>query len=111
MDARKQRKSLNAVHNDEIWKDHISREIVAQKHWPEKWGYVLDIYKEIQAQADNKEDHLKNNNRENTFPKTNAQMIGWKSALNKLNQYGISEIRAKGKSDIFKTFDWPQESQ
>ena len=28
-------------------KDHINRELLAQKHWPEKWGFLSDIYKDV----------------------------------------------------------------
>ena len=28
-------------------KDHINRELLAQKHWPKKWGFLSDIYKDV----------------------------------------------------------------
>ena len=115
MDGRKLGKSLNVVHNDEIWKDHINRELLGQKHWPQKWGFLSDIYKELQPapvldKDDNKEQGTsKVNNRK--FPATDSQMIGWKSALSTQNAYGIPEGRAKGKCDLLRTFNWPAESQ
>ena len=51
------------------------------------------------------------NDGKKAFPKTNSRMIGWKSATNKSNPYGISDVRARGKCDILRTFDWPPESQ
>ena len=38
-------------------------------------------------------------------------MIGWKSAVDKRCPYGVPENQARGKCDILKTFDWPQEGQ
>ena len=49
--------------------------------------------------------------KKNGFPATHAQMIGWKSALTKRDAYGIPETRARGKCDILRTFNWPQEGQ
>lgn len=45
------------------------------------------------------------------FPRTDSQMVGWKSAVAKRNPYGVPENQARGKCDILRTFDWPQESQ
>lgn len=127
MDGRKIGKSLNMVHNDEIWKDHIQSELLAQKHWPQKWGFLSEIYKELQP---NNGDSAANSvetsaaassssggvaqkaggDREK-FPETHSQMIGWKSALSKRNPYGIPEGRAEGRGDLYRTFNWPQEGQ
>jgi len=118
MDGRKLGKSLNVCHNDEIWKDHISRELLTQKHWPQKWGFLSDIYKELQtkdASNDSEQSNTSDNQQQieekKKFPESHSRMIGWKSALTKKNAYGISEASARGKCDILRTFDWPQESQ
>lgn len=116
MDGRKLGKSLNVVHNDEIWKDHINRELIAQKHWPQKWGFLSDIYKELRSEEkpNSTNDDTKKSEpkiRKSKFPATDSNMIGWKSALTKQNPYGIPEGRARGRCDILRTFNWPQESQ
>ena len=122
MDGRKLGKSLNMVHNDEIWKDHIQSELLAQKHWPQKWGFLSDIYKELQsnttgessgqASTDAAGSSSQNSGKPPVkFPETHSQMIGWKSALSKRNPYGIPEGRAEGRGDLYRTFNWPQEGQ
>ena len=72
--------------------------------------------KEGQKQESNdkesvKESTEKNIQKKNGFPETHAKMIRWKSALTKRDTYGIPETRARGKCDILRTFNWPQEGQ
>ncbi|CAH1791670.1 unnamed protein product [Owenia fusiformis] len=41
-------KHLHFVHNDEIWKDHIRRELQSQtRKWPEKWGFLTKEYRQM----------------------------------------------------------------
>uniref|UniRef100_A0A7M6DMM5 Uncharacterized protein n=1 Tax=Clytia hemisphaerica TaxID=252671 RepID=A0A7M6DMM5_9CNID len=116
-ESHKLKKSLNVVHSDEIWKDHIGRELLAQRNWPQKWGFLSDIYKELEQET--KEDSTSHNHKIKTpkeetkksYPRTDAQMIGWKSAVARRNPYGVPEAHARGKCDILKTFEWPQEGQ
>ena len=72
--------------------------------------------KEGQKQESNdkesvKESTEKNIQKKNGFRETHAKIIGWKSALTKRDTYGIPETRARGKCDILRTFNWPQEGQ
>ncbi len=44
-----------------------------------------------------------------TFPKTSAQVIGWKASKAATHTYGIPESRARGKCDVLRVLQWPHE--
>merc|ERR1712080_224305 len=114
MDGRKLGKASNVVHNDEIWKDQVQRGLLAQQVWSQKWGYICDVYKEIHPASKTTNDQQNTTEtvtKEQKFPQTDAQMIGWKSAKSTRDAYGIPEARAKGRRDFYKTLHWPPGSQ
>ena len=43
------------------------------------------------------------------FPKTSAQVIGWKSAGSSEHTYGVREQRARRKCDLVRVLKWPYE--
>ena len=43
------------------------------------------------------------------FPKTSAQMIGWRASKVSTHAYGIPESRARGKCDVLRVLQWPHE--
>ena len=43
------------------------------------------------------------------FPKTSAQMVGWKSSIAAKDVYGIPDTRARGKCDVLRVLQWPHE--
>ncbi len=50
-----------------------------------------------------------NANEKMPFPKTSAQMVGWKSASAAKDAYGIPDTRASGKCDVLRVLQWPHE--
>ena len=105
-------KGCNFVHNDEIWKDHVKRELDLQKKWPDTWGFLAqgteeDLTKEdLLARSETESADAKGN-----YPQTDAQKIGYKvtelPTYQAENKYGKF---AKGKYGIDKVLDWPSES-
>eukprot|EP00794_Sanderia_malayensis_P020158 gene20158-22133_t len=120
------RKNYNFINSNEIWKDHIRRETLTQIKCPEKWGFLSDIYKELKQSPDKLSTEesgempknglperatavTKNDAEKKPFPKTSAQMVGWKSSATAKDAYGIPDTRAKGKCDVLRVFQWPHE--
>ncbi|KAM7439740.1 hypothetical protein ABFA07_010929 [Porites harrisoni] len=125
-------KACNFVHNDEIWKDHVNRELLSQRRWPDKWGFLASEYRKLQQQTlrigqeglelqqeknidreptEDSEEKGKTTKRVTrdekvTFPETTSQMIGWKPKILQRNEV---ERHARGKQDIVKLFKWPRE--
>lgn len=44
-----------------------------------------------------------------SFPRTSAQVIGWKASKGSTCTYGIPESRARGKCDVLRVLQWPHE--
>ncbi|XP_074630242.1 ciliary microtubule inner protein 1-like [Acropora palmata] len=123
-------KACNFVHIDEIWKDHIRRELLSQRRWPEKWGFLAYEYQQLQQETlkigldpefgmfeEKKEEltstegveeklHTTNDTKKKIFPGTSSQMIGWRREALQRNEV---ERHARGKQDIVKLFKWPRE--
>ena len=111
----------NFVHNDEIWKDHVKRELDLQKKWPETWGFLAQGTEEKNAkekvlekkEATDQDQDNKDSVQDSKFeyPKTDAQKIGYK--VTELPTYQTEKKYgkfAKGKYGIDKVLDWPPES-
>jgi len=41
-------KVINFVDHDEIWKQHVRKEIKAAKEWPDDYGFIVDNQKETE---------------------------------------------------------------
>ncbi|ESO82663.1 hypothetical protein LOTGIDRAFT_203280 [Lottia gigantea] len=129
-------KNINFVAQDQIWKDHVSGEIVAAKNWPETWDFLNKKYEDLveedfpqitermKNKSSTKKDltslvqvrpvtpieeyiHVKPSPR--PFPKTTSQMVGWRSADRSLalEKYG-KYSRPKG--GLVKQLNWPNEA-
>lgn len=103
-------KVCNFVHNDEIWKDHVKRELDMQKKWPDTWGFLSQgKEKKDKSMIEKKEPEelvLQTN-----YPQTDAQKIGY--MVTNLPTYQAENMYgkfAKGKYGIDKVLDWPPES-
>ncbi|XP_068683332.1 ciliary microtubule inner protein 1-like [Montipora foliosa] len=126
-------KACNFVHNDEIWKDHVNSELLSQRRWPDKWGFLASEYRQLQRETlkiglDSEMDIMEEEEKKEStstegieeknetrkivadndkmiFPGTSSQMIGWRRETHR-NEV---ERHARGKQDIVKLFKWPRE--
>ncbi|KAK6185975.1 hypothetical protein SNE40_008099 [Patella caerulea] len=132
--ATKALKNCNFVAQDQIWKDHVTGEMIAAKNWPNNWDFLNNKYEDLvkddfphlkdKKKTDAKQDltslvrvkpvtpieeyvHVQPSPR--PFPKTTSQMVGWRSgnrdmALEKYGGY------SRPKGGLVKQLNWPNEA-
>ncbi|XP_069372159.1 ciliary microtubule inner protein 1-like [Paralichthys olivaceus] len=113
---------INFVHQDEIWKAHVNMEKDSAEIWPNKWGFLTEVYKEYKTDVKLKtsfqmELHLVP--RPETppekfiqvgpsppIPQTTQALIGWRSgrAHLQLEKYGAVH---HGRRSFVKELGWP----
>ncbi|XP_013407845.1 uncharacterized protein C20orf85 [Lingula anatina] len=131
-------KHVHFVHNDEIWKDHVHREMQSFiKKWPESWGFLKTEYtrmnrilvgkrgtpsptpptsdRSLLLQKPQKLLRLPPIQGANLlkgikpgFPVTTAQEVGWKSTKKDCLLEKYGR-HARGQTGIRKLFNWPRE--
>uniref|UniRef100_A0A3Q3B8W7 Uncharacterized protein n=2 Tax=Kryptolebias marmoratus TaxID=37003 RepID=A0A3Q3B8W7_KRYMA len=96
-DSKRTSERINFVHRDEIWKAHIKIEKDSDEAWPNKWGFLTEVYKEYDMKNEKLKEALKDMTvqqrvrpltppQENTHvgpsppvPQTTQAFIGWRS--------------------------------
>lgn len=126
-------KVINFVHNDEIWKSHVSSEKQAAQKWPGEWGFITEHCENIEKQfIKSREKGPKNDEKlqlpkelrqspctpieayiksgkSPKYPATTSGKIGWRSSQKEYNLeiYG-RYCRANG--SLYKQLGWPAEA-
>ncbi|XP_028398498.1 uncharacterized protein LOC114522079 [Dendronephthya gigantea] len=132
--TRAQGKVYNFVHADEIWKDHVIRELQSQKKWTEQWGYLFEEYQKLQENllnigseleeelemkqalelAQNLEQNLECSDLKleevEGIPLVARQGLADCTVRKDISSH-IARLQenAKGKNDILKMLQWPRE--
>ncbi|KAL5463507.1 hypothetical protein EMCRGX_G032407 [Ephydatia muelleri] len=96
-------KGCNIVHNDEIWKDHVRRELMMQRKWPHVWGFLAsqNEYK-IQTTVAAVQRYSHHHG-------TTAGMVGVRWSVANAQRIKAWTDRTHYRSSTEKTFKWPKE--
>ncbi|XP_028516855.1 uncharacterized protein LOC110245732 isoform X2 [Exaiptasia diaphana] len=115
--------------------DHVQMEIVAQRKWPDRWGFFAETYDQLEQSLEEIGDEIPPNakvknttadlatrafeiydfkpeksgkNPNEKFPETDSKHIGWRLNFKApISQY---IIKSTGKKDILRQLEWPAES-
>ncbi|XP_018533762.1 uncharacterized protein C20orf85 [Lates calcarifer] len=126
-DSKRTSEPINFVHQDEIWKAHVKVEKDSAEVWPNKWGFLTEVYKEFRresvklngAVSVEPPHHLDPQPATPTekyihvgpsppLPQTTQGLIGWRSGHShlQLEKYGM--VR-HGRRSFLKELGWPLE--
>ncbi|XP_033482307.1 ciliary microtubule inner protein 1-like [Epinephelus lanceolatus] len=116
---------INFVHQDEIWKAHVKVEKDSAEVWPNKWGFLTEVYKEYEGESVKlKEEvrvkpphHLASGPATTPdksihvgpsppVPQTTQALIGWRSAHSHL-QLEKHITMHHGRRSFLKELGWP----
>ncbi|KAI6646472.1 hypothetical protein LOD99_12593 [Oopsacas minuta] len=107
-------KGCNFVHNNEIWKDHVKKELALQKKWPDTWGFLSQGKEENNKKEtvlEKSDGESENKESQTNYPQTDTQKIGYKvTELPTYQAEGKYGKFAKRKYGIDKVLDWSPES-
>ncbi|XP_058487176.1 uncharacterized protein C20orf85-like [Solea solea] len=110
---------INFVHQDEIWKAHVKLEKDSAEIWPNKWGFLTEVYKEYKTEnmrlkeAERAEpqpvtppDKYIHVGPSPPIPRTTQALIGWRSGHShlQLDKYGVVH---HGRRSFLKELGWP----
>ncbi|XP_037535683.1 uncharacterized protein C20orf85 homolog [Nematolebias whitei] len=118
-------KRTNFVHQDEIWKAHVTFEKDSGKAWPNKWGFLTEIYKEYDTKNQELKEGLKQTlppqptvppfippqkytvvGPSPPVPHTSQAFIGWRSGHSHLQLEKYSIVH-HGRRSFLKELGWP----
>lgn len=99
-----QKGGKNIVHEEQIWRDHISSEIETRNRWENNWGFTKDLYREMSAATLAAEGKVEVESQRTPIPATTQGLIGWRKT-NPL--YRNLSHEARGVKSIHKHFKWP----
>ncbi|XP_062267891.1 ciliary microtubule inner protein 1-like [Platichthys flesus] len=116
---------INFVHQDEIWKAHVNMEKDSAEIWPNRWGFLTEVYKEYK---------LENVKLKTSFrvepplhlvplpetppeksiqvgpsppvPQTTQALIGWRSGRSHLQLERYGPVH-HGRRSLLKELGWP----
>ncbi|XP_061779496.1 ciliary microtubule inner protein 1-like [Nerophis lumbriciformis] len=120
-EAERTSQPINFVHQDEIWKAHVNAEKDLAEVWPNKWGFLSDVYKEYERDSLNlkKVATMELTKRPLTppekvgpsppVPKTSQAVIGWRSAHSHLH-LERSGMLHHGRRSFIKELGWPHQA-
>ncbi|XP_060924994.1 ciliary microtubule inner protein 1-like [Limanda limanda] len=116
---------INFVHQDEIWKAHVNMEKDSAEIWPNKWGFLTEVYKEYKLENVK----LKTSVRVEPpphlvplpetppeksiqvgpsppVPQTTQALIGWRSGRSHLQLEKYGPVH-HGRRSLLKELGWP----
>ncbi|XP_056157932.1 uncharacterized protein C20orf85-like, partial [Lampris incognitus] len=114
---------------DQVWKVHVKMERESAEAWPNKWGFLIDTYREIQKEnAKLKEvagklelpHHLRTQpptppekyihvSQSPPVPQTTQALIGWRSAQSQCQLPNYGEVH-HGRCSFLKELGWSLET-
>ncbi|CBY12713.1 unnamed protein product [Oikopleura dioica] len=112
---------------DDIYKDHVNKEIYTQKNWKGKHGYILKEVHEMETKLQECHDDkeaisgkiedwkeklpVAKPGPSPPVPQTTTGQIGWRSAdpKNNLEVFRKFETNEHRKGDIVSKLNWPRE--
>ncbi|KAK2861629.1 hypothetical protein Q5P01_001162 [Channa striata] len=124
-DSKRTSEPINFVHQDEIWKAHVKAEKHLAEDWPNKWGFLTEVYKEYERESVK----LKNTVTVNLpqlpgprpatppqkyihvgpsppVPQTTQALIGWRSGHMRLHLDNYGTVH-HGRRSFLKELGWP----
>nr|XP_057911118.1 uncharacterized protein C20orf85-like isoform X3 [Doryrhamphus excisus] len=120
-EAQRASEPVNFVHQDEIWKAHVNTEKDLAEVWPNKWGFLSEVYKEYERESNNlkKAASAEPPKRPLTppekvgpsppVPRTSQAVIGWRSAHSHLCLERSAMVH-HGRRSFLKELGWPHQA-
>ncbi|XP_056294046.1 uncharacterized protein C20orf85 homolog [Pseudoliparis swirei] len=123
-DAQRTSEPVNFVHQDEIWKAHLKVEKESAKVWPNKWGFLTEVYmeceresvklKEVRAKPPHHQPAARPLTPEENIhlgppppvPQTSQAVIGWRSGYSPLLLEKFAPVH-HGRRSFMKELGWP----
>nr|XP_061814185.1 ciliary microtubule inner protein 1-like [Nerophis lumbriciformis] len=115
------RNPVNFVHQDEIWKAHVIAEKDLADVWPNKWGFLQQLYKEYEVDSKNLKDMTAAELTKKAqcpsekvgpsppVPQTSQAVIGWRSAHAHLSLERSGMVQ-HGRRSFLKELGWPSQT-
>ncbi|KAF3690307.1 putative protein C20orf85 [Channa argus] len=124
-DSKRISEPINFVHQDEIWKAHVKAEKHLAEEWPNKWGFLTEVYKEYERESVKLNSTVRvevphhPSTRPATppesyihvgtsppFPQTTQALIGWRSGHTRLQLEKYGAVH-HGRRSFLKELGWP----
>ncbi|XP_034388255.1 uncharacterized protein C20orf85 homolog [Cyclopterus lumpus] len=124
-DTQRTSEPVNFVHRDEIWKAHLKVEKEAAKVWPNKWGFLTEVYMECERESVKLKEAVRAKHPHHhlaarpptpeknihlgpppPIPQTSQALIGWRTGYSHLQLEKYAPVH-HGRRSFMEELGWP----